>query len=186
MKRIVLAGIFILTASLQAGSMPQPRKKESVKEHKALTGLKATGAAAGAGLALYVAREYYELLRQDGAPNNVLAWAALAFYLYPAFTLGRKALTLTRLVPNGDQSTSEESGVAKEHKAVSGLKAAGAAVGAGFGLVLGAHFGFGFLRDLNFDNSTLCNGVSFGCAAYIAYRLGYEKVPVYMKRVLNK
>lgn len=103
MNRKVLVVAFMLTTSVQAGNQSNIEKKEIVKEHKALSGLKAVTAAVGAGSALYLS-----YLFLSDAANGVKGFVAspskktltdahiaaglVALLGYSAYKLGYEAL----------------------------------------------------------------------------------------------
>lgn len=186
MKGTLLTAGFMLTASLHAGNGSQSDKNEIVKEHKVLTGLRATGAALGAGAALYTSYRYYLLINASGT-SNIVKWACLGPYLFPAYKLGRKALTLTGVVQAGDQFISQENEVEKEQKLVSGLKMAGAAIGSTLGLLYAAGYSQILLTSkiTGFNQISALNAIGLFCGAYTAYELGCEAV-FRAKRLLEK
>lgn len=210
MKRIAFVTTFVLMSSVEAGNQPKSEKEEVLGEHKVLTGLNLTGAAIGAGLALYGGHTYYSdnlyrayddlrLKLSTGSQTAAdfaavgVQGAAMVTYLYPACSLGSAALRRAGFIQADDQSTSEKEGVAKEHKVVSGLKAAGASVGAVFGLLFTYAFAQSLLMKLSkpnknrrFEKEIVTDAMSLLCGAYTAYKLGYRALPCYINRIRGK
>lgn len=200
MKSSALVIVFsILTSSVHADDKPAYEKKAVVNEHKVLTGLKLSGAVVGTGLALYMAQDvvrdaYQEYKRNIGLGGQITSKDVVKFSLilpvvgmclYPAYTLGQKALRLAGIMKT-DTQVSDREEVVKEHKVVSGLKATGAAAAACLGLVSVLVSLPELSSSTNFSEVTVLDVTAIGCGAYVAYDLGYKAFPRYINRIRGK